>query len=399
MKVLMFGWEFPPHHNGGLGVACYGLTKALSENGVEVLFVLPKKLDIEHSFLKILYANIPSAKIIQINSNLVPYITSDEYKKSSGKYSNSLIEEVKTYAAEVNKIIQDEDFDIIHSHDWLTFLPGIVAQEFSQKPFVTHVHATEFERCAGLGKDYQVAHLEEQGVTNADQVITVSNTTKNILQREYDLAADKIEVVYNGIDFSPTDIPADIDETIAFFKNQGKKVIIYLGRFTLAKCPDNVIRTFKKVTEVNPDTILLMVGDGEMKHQLIDLASCLGISDKVLFTGWVKDDHTKFKLYKSADVFVMPSVYEPFGLVSLEALMNDTPIIISKQSGVSEVVSHALKVDFWDINDMANKIVSVLNHKSLFENLTVNGKSELTRLTWDRAAKSCIGIYEKLLHF
>lgn len=397
MKVLMFGWEFPPFHNGGLGVACLGLTKTLTDNGIEVLFVLPKKMNLYSPFVKFLFAN-SDTKIIEINANLTPYISTKEYKVNRKQsYGRSLIDEVKRYAKEVNKIIQNEDFDIIHSHDWLTFLPGIIAKESSNKPFVTHVHATEFERCAGMGKNLEVSSFEYDGVCAADKVIAVSHKTKDILAKEYNLDLSKIEVVHNGVDFNESLIPKETSETLEKFKKLGKKIILYVGRFTLAKAPDNVIRTFKKVLEKNSNTILVMVGEGEMKPDLLNLASSLGISDKVLFTGWVKEDNQKYKIYKSADVFVMPSIYEPFGLVSLESLMNDTPVIISKQSGVSEVLNHALKVDFWDINEMANKIVSVLNHKSLFENLSINGKSELAGITWDKAAKKCINIYEQLI--
>lgn len=397
----MFGWEFPPHNSGGLGVACYGLARALANQNVEIIFVLPKKLDIRADFLRLVFAGLPNVDVKGVNSLLYPYITSASYLKHArdcfqGIYGASLLEEVARYARLAAEIAKTETFDIIHAHDWLSFGAGVEAKKVSGKPLVVHFHATEFDRSGGNNVNPDVYEIEREGIENADKVIAVSSFTKNLLSEKYFADSNKVEVVHNGVEANTLYDSGSDKNNLKSLKKAGYKIVLYLGRITLQKGPDYFVKMAKKVLEYYPKVIFVVVGSGDMERQMIEETAWLGISDKFIFTGWLKD-HEKGKVYEAADLVVMPSVSEPFGIVPLESLLKGTPVLVSKQSGVSEVLSHALKTDFWDVDDMADKVLGVLNHKSLHDTLRDNGQLEARQCTWDKAAKKVIDIYNVLV--
>lgn len=397
IKVLMFGWEFPPFNSGGLGVACYGITRELAKQGVEIIFVLPKRFDVKVDFLRFRFASDITVKLYEVDSALYEYVTSCSYKdgllKLHGKnYSGTLLEEVKRYALQAKKIAQSEEVDIVHAHDWLTFPAGILAAETKLVPLVVHVHSTEFDRTGGNGLNQNVYEIEREGVECANKVIAVSGLTKNMLMSHYGVPDEKVAVIYNGVDASSQDTKS---EDISFLKRDNK-VVLFVGRLTLQKGCDYFLQAASKVLKARDDVIFVVSGSGDMRQRLIEDTISLGISDKVIFTGFLRGEELE-KVFRMADLFVMPSVSEPFGIASLEALINGTPIIISKQSGVSEVIRHALKVDFWDTQEMANKIIATLAHPSLHRTLRENGQIEAKGLTWSNTAEKIKNIYEDLL--
>ncbi len=401
-KVLMFGWELPPQNSGGLGVACLGLAKSLTKKGIEVTFVLPRK-NKENGFFRVIPANISyKYKAIEIDSPLSPYLTPEKYRnefleieKGEDIYGKTLFEEVRRYSQCAKKIAKVENFDIIHAHDWLSFGAGIAAKEVSGKPLVSHVHATEFDR-SGEGRiNESVYQKEREGMKKADRVVSVSNFTKNIINRHYGIPERNIEVVHNGMDDSEWKI-FQKKELLKAFKSYGYNVIVFTGRITIQKGPDYFLKMARKVLDYNKKVIFVISGSGDMERQILRQAAALGISDKVLFTGFIRGEKL-YNLYREADIFVMPSVSEPFGLTPLESLTNGTPVLVSHQSGVSEVLRHALKVDFWDTDEMASKILTALNNKCILNCLTENGKKEMKNITWDSAAEKCVNVYKLLL--
>lgn len=400
MRVLMLGWEFPPHHSGGLGVACLGLSQALVEKGVEVIFVLPKKVDVNHDAIKFIFANVPNIKIRGVDTALTPYITGGEYKlqrkfMDNDLYGSTLFEEMYRYAELVRDIAEEETFDVIHAHDWLSYLAGIEAKKVSGKPLILHVHATSFDQ-AGRGRvDERLYSLEKYCMEQADSVITVSQFTKDTVTNNLGINPNKVRVVHNGVDIISSN--NSNPNNCFVLKSSGKKIVLLHGRITIQKGPDYFIRAAKRVLEYDPNVLFVVSGTGDMEYQVIALASELGISENVIFAGALWGEERDC-IYQAADLYVMPSVSEPFGIVPLEALLKgDTPVLISKQSGVSEVLKNALKVDFWDIEEMANKIIAVLHHEPLARQLTEYGKNEARGITWAKAADKCIEIYNDLL--
>jgi glycosyltransferase involved in cell wall biosynthesis len=402
-KVLMFGWEFPPHNSGGLGVACFGLTRALARQGADVLFVLPRNVGIDNEHIRFLYADLPETVTTRsIETLMLPYMTSRQYERYAQKYGtlhygNDLYAEVHRYAAAAEEIVKKENYDVIHAHDWLSFPAGMRAKKLSGKPLVAHIHATEFDRGGGLGIDSRVYEIEKQGMQQADKVVTVSQHTKNIVVSKYKISEEKVAVVHNGIDddYFKFDSKGDVESQLHSLKRDGYQIVLYVGRFTVQKGIDQFIKAAKIVSQYRSDVLFILAGTGELREQLIRQSASLGISDKVLFSGFLRG---KFLVdaYKNADLVVMPSVSEPFGLIPLEAMLCGTPALISKQSGVAEAVTHVLKTDFWDINDMANKIIASLEHQSLKECLRQNGYSDIKRLNWRSAAQKCLSLYQGL---
>ncbi len=404
-RVLMFGWEFPPFNSGGLGVACLGLTKALSALGVEVIFVMPKKVDISAPWTRLVFAeHVPSMTVHQFNSSLTPYITSKSYgyRALNGNteysiYGSDLLSEVARYAAFGAQIAQKEHFDVIYAHDWLSFGAGVSAKRVSGKPLIAHVHATEFDRSGGSDANADVYAIERSGMHMADTVIAVSEYTKKIIVDRYGVPEEKVRVVYNGIDEETAPKAVGNLPLLRSMKRAGRRVVLFLGRITLQKGPDYFIRAAARVLEKDPDVIFVLSGAGDMEGEMMDLAARLHIADKIFFTGFLGGTE-RDEVYAAADLFVMPSVSEPFGIAPLEAMKAGTPVLISKQSGISEVVKHALKVDFWDIDEMANKILSVVRHVGLRNTLSENAKYEVANLTWADAARKVDTLMHELVH-
>jgi glycosyltransferase involved in cell wall biosynthesis len=401
MKVLMLGWEFPPVYSGGLGTACYGLTKGLSHHNVQVTFVMPTGPgNIQGEYVKLLVADKllkDNIKIKQIESLLVPYLTSKAYEadyallmKKDGAagvlYGRNMFDEVYRYSERVKMVAMVEDFDIIHAHDWMTYQAGIKAKNISGKPLVLHIHATEFDRTGGNNLNQYVYDVERQGFHEADRILAVSNYTKNMVVRHYGIPPEKVTVVHNAVEFK---------EQPDYHIDKQEKLVLFLGRITLQKGPDYFIDAAKKVLDEDPSIKFMFVGSGDMELRMIEKAAQMGISKNVLFAGFLTGDDVN-KVYHMADVYVMPSVSEPFGITPLEAMKSGTPVIISKQSGVSEVINHVLKVDFWDVDDIASKILAVIHYRTLNNELKHHGSIEVKKFNWDVPAEKCLRVYEEL---
>lgn len=400
MRLLMFGWEFPPHHSGGLGVACEGLTHALAARGIEITFVMPKKLDVGASWARFLFADT-NVGVRAVNSILKPYVTGKTYSRAvhdSGIYGSSLLEEVMRYALLGGELAREEEFDVIYAHDWLSFGAGMEAKRVSGKPLIVHVHATEFDRCGGPScVNPDVFEIEKEGMEFADRVIAVSQYTKDIIIRYYGIPAWKIQVVHNGIDDTTSPRGAADRLRLKNLKAAGYSIVLFLGRITLQKGPDYFLRAAKSVLMRDPKIVFLLSGSGDMERQMMDMAASLGISDRVLFTGFLSGPD-RHEVYAAADLFIMPSVSEPFGITALEAMKLGTPVLVSKQSGVAEAIHHALKADFWDVDEMTNKILGVIHHQALKQTLSENGKQEVSHITWEEAAGKVENVLQETLH-
>src|SRR3989344_4528008 len=335
VRILMFGWEFPPHNSGGLGTACFGLTRALARDGATITFVLPKKVKAGADWLRMCFADLPEVIGRGIAANLYPYITSESYARERKGlpfvYGLNLIEEVRRYGALAGEIAALESFDIIHAHDWLSFPAGIAAKRVSGKPLVVHVHATEFDRTGGNGVNEEVYGIEHAGMSAADAVVAVSQWTKNMIVRHYGIAPQKVTVIHNGIEASDY---RPLPNRLVALKQAGEKIVLFVGRITLQKGPDYFVRAAKRVLEVEPKVYFIIAGSGDMEGQTLREAAALGIADRVIFTGFLRGPELD-ALYQSADLYVLPSVSEPFGITPLESLVNGTPVIISYQSGVA----------------------------------------------------------------
>ncbi len=396
----MFGWEFPPYNSGGLGVACFGLTRALSARGFDVAFVMPKRLDVSSPFARMVFADSSDVQVRAVDSALSPYMTSARYQRERGTggiYGPDLFAEVERYRAMGAAIAREETFDLIYAHDWLSFGPAVEAKRVSGKPLVVHMHATEYDRCGGrAGMNPHVFGVEKWGMDAADSIVAISEYTKQIIVREYGIPENKVRVVHNGIDEATTPAGSGWKRT-RMLKDAGYKLVLFLGRLTLQKGPDHLLRAAKRVVERNPKVMFVISGSGDMEDATMQLAARLGIAGNVLFTGFLTGED-RHEVYTAADLFVMPSVSEPFGLAALEAMKVGTPVLLSKQSGVAEVVKNALKVDFWDIDEMANKILSVVGYPGLSETLIEHARTEADRLTWADAASKVDGIIRELVH-
>ncbi len=399
-SVLMFGWEFPPFNSGGLGVACEGLTKALSASGVDLTFVLPFKIPTSVPWCKFVFANESAIfkSEAQIKTLFAGYQSHSDifYTDKYGlpkNISGNLVERVRAYALGAPAIAKTVEHSVIHAHDWLTYPAGIAAKEVSGKPLVAHVHATEFDRSGGDSVNEEVYRVELEGFKKADRVVTVSGRTRQKVIEKYGISPDKVKVVYNGIEFNNNQ--STIEHNLHRLKQAGASIVLYVGRITLQKGPDYFVDMAKRVLSYEPNTFFVVSGSGDMEGDMIRRVASSGLSDKFIFCGFLRGDELA-RVYKAADIFVMPSVSEPFGLVPLEAMISEVPVLISKESGVSEILSTALKSHFWDIDDMADKVVSVLHHKKLKNHLGVHGREEVKTIHWKKAADSLISVYNSL---
>ncbi len=407
----MFGWEYPPHHSGGLGVACKGMAHALIDNDVHVCFVLPKTVALKDEKVSITFADKKAAfqtttTHLEILARELqnPYISSIEYEKrlkifiqAGGKIiPRTLLQQVDYYGALVKTLSRDdlENCDVIHAHDWLCFKAGIAAKELTHKPLIAHIHATEFDRGGGTGVNQQVYDREREGMHLADHIIAVSELTKNTIVNHYGIDPQKVTVIHNGNTPASPQV-SDRFSTLMHLKHDGKKIVLFAGRITIQKGVDYFVKAAKKVLDYEKGVYFIVAGSGDMEQQIINLTATLGINHHFLFTGYYTVDE-QASLFTLADLVVMPSVSEPFGIIPLESMSNGTPVIVSKQSGVAEVITHALKVDFWDTDEMANKILAVIHHKVLRETLRNEGYHQVKGITWDKAAKKMKALYQSL---
>lgn len=502
MRVLMLGWEFPPHISGGLGTACFGLTQGLSHHGVDVLFVVPRaRGDEDQRFVQVIGANqvpifeivqeqrreqrqagtrraklarskkaraqqktsqpqpgdpadadawertIESLEILEIDSLLSPYMSEATYlerhKKEterveaksvassqaqaavedlkrllapyrevaggiasaaletaeslvsrgtlefSGFYGPDLMSEVARFALAVGHIARKEKFDVIHAHDWMTVPAGLVAARIAQKPLVVHVHASEYDR-SGEHVNTRVRDIEQLGLDGADRIVCVSHYTKNIVRTRYRVDPAKLRVVHNAVTHRQQVEILHVDNPIP------EPIVLFLGRVTFQKGPDYFLEAAARVVKTDPHVKFVMSGSGDMLPVMIERAARLGLARHMHFTGFLKGADVE-RMYAMADIYVMPSVSEPFGISPLEAMALDTPVIMSRQSGVSEILRNALKVDFWDVDDMANKILALLRYSALREQLVEEGRGEIQNIRWDVPAGLVRDIYRELV--
>ncbi|MDB5161287.1 MAG: putative Glycosyl transferase, group 1 family [Candidatus Saccharibacteria bacterium] len=394
MRVLMLGWELPPNNSGGLGVACLQLSRAMAAAGADIDFILPYPHEPKYDFMRVTSAHRAGSSIV----NRVNAYDSFRYILEDGSYIDLGIHDQQTaYALMVGKLVEQMEFDVIHAHDWLTFRAALLAREKSGVPLILHVHSIERDRAGGNPGNPLVREIEATSMLLADHVIAVSQRTKDLIIEDYAIPADRIEVIHNSTDV--WDVEAlDTDNAygyLADMKACGWKVIVNVGRLTVQKGLPHLVRAAAEVVKREPKTIFLLVGDGEQRDELIELAAELGISKNVVFTGFQRGKRWR-DAYSVADLFVMPSVSEPFGLTPFEATAYGTPSLISKQSGVSEVFRSCLKVDFWDEHEMANQIVGVIRNQSLAAELHANAWQEYQKLSWSKAADK---IMDRYRHF
>ena len=424
----MFGWEFPPHIAGGLGTACEGIVKGLAHNGVQTLFVMPSASgDEDQSSTTIINASdvavdtvtetteefLDKVKFIHIDSDMVPYVGVEEFEslvgkerkrqiksfriqygqkyKFSGKYGSNLLEEVARYAMVAGTIAMQRkgEFDVIHAHDWMTYPAGIAAKQVTGKPLVIHVHATSFDRGTDENVDSRVYAIEKQGMEEADRIITVSDLTRNTVINRYGIDPAKVVTVHNAVDFSGR-------ENLNLERGVRDKVVTFLGRITFQKGPEYFIEAAAKVLKRTKNVRFVMAGSGDLMNRSIRYVARLGISDRFHFTGFLRGDDVP-RMFALSDVYIMPSVSEPFGISPLEAMRSNVPSIISRQSGASEVLKYAFKVDFWDVDAMADDIYALLNYPALAEFASAQGFHEVNELKWNDAAAKMKAIYESLI--
>lgn len=407
MQILMFGWEFPPTISGGLGTACYGMTKALVERGHRVTFVVPSlpgpgrpshvallaAADFFAGPEKAFQAGIT---VNPVDSPLRPYMAEADYEMfregsllaSPGHYGPNLFDEVRRYGEAAGLIARRAPFDVIHAHEWLSVPAALHARRESGRPFVFHVHALEFDRSGG-SVNPGIFEVERQGLAEADHVIAVSHFTKSMIVERYGIDADKVTVVHNAVSRGEAAVAYGV------VKAQGEKIVLFLGRITHQKGPVYFVEAAAKVLSVLPEVTFVMAGSGDLMPKMVERVAELGMGSRFLFTGFLRGGEVE-RMYAASDLYVMPSVSEPFGIAPLEAMLYDVPVIISRQSGVSEVLHHALKVDFWDVDDLAGKICAALTWDALTRELVERSRDELRTLTWGRAARQIEEVYRRV---
>lgn len=399
----MLGWELPPHNSGGLGVACYQMSKAIAQEGATIDFVLP--YDAEHPGTEYMTIHAatrlsPLHKFGMMGAYDSKYIEEHDLDAIDVDDLNTMRGVQKRYITFVERLVKKlPKPDAIHAHDWLTMEAGMRAKELTDAPLIVHVHATEFDRAGTFGAGNPIVHeIEYQGLMMADRIIAVSNITKSIIVHKYGIPADKIEVMHNAIDATTLgdyDYDRRTYRYLEVLKNEGYTVVSTLTRFTVQKGLVQLVKGFAKASEKYDKLVLLLAGDGEQRDELIELASELGVSDKVFFTGFVRGKQWR-DTYSVSDVFVMSSVSEPFGLTALEAAHHDNALIISRQSGVGEVLKHILRYDFWDTDKLADQLVGIGTSQALKRSLQENVKAEYTNISWNDVAKKCMHLYRRI---
>jgi glycogen(starch) synthase len=416
MRILMFGWEFPPLMSGGLGTACFGMTRALAALDHEITFVLPRAGGkAEPTHVRLVPASGMAApepgleepfvfqglSIRSVDSMLRPYLSKSRYPSLlsgppgsrfiaiSGDYGADLISEAVRYGRVAGAIAGEHPCDVIHAHDWMTVFAGIEARRISGRPLILHIHALEFDR-SGENINQDIYDIERFGLEVADHVIAVSHFTKNIMIERYGIDPGKVTVVHNAVTRREAGAIRRIE------KDSGWKTVLFLGRITFQKGPDYFVDAAARVLREMPEATFIMAGAGDMMTQMVERVATLGIGSRFHFTGFLQGDDVERALTMS-DLYVMPSVSEPFGISPLEAMLCDVPVIISRQSGVSEVLRHALQVDFWDVEELANKIVAVLKHPPLAAEMVKASRDELRHIRWEHSAGKILNVYETCL--
>ena len=425
MRVLMFGWEFPPYMSGGLGTACLGMTQALVDEGVKVLFVMPGlETPLDERFIRFISPDLFTTREdsnaeddyrrtitrFVVDSPLNPYQNERTYENRyrTGKtgilsslgvsgiasfvpYGSDLFSEVWRYSQAAEPIAQSEVFDVIHSHDWMTVLAAIKAREISGKPWIFHVHSLEHDR-SGEVVNQGIFEMERYGLMEADHIIAVSDYTRKMIVEYYGIPPGKISVVHNGVLGSDTPDPEGAS------KREGKeKNVLFLGRITFQKGPDYFIEAAAEVLKRLPEVTFFMAGSGDMMPGMIEKVAELGIGKHFHFTGFLRGEEVE-RVFRMSDLYVMPSVSEPFGISPLEATRYGVPVIMSRQSGVAEILHHCLLVDFWDVPDMADKMMALLCREPLARELRTRARDELSKASWKTAARKIEAVYNKVMN-
>ncbi|OVE82649.1 hypothetical protein BVY04_00380 [bacterium M21] len=444
-RVLMLGWEFPPHISGGLGTACYGLTRHMTRLGTEVLFVMPcaeAKQDYFDNFSMISADKVTvstteemlqeeihehTVECIPIDSPLSPYLSEVTYQQHLGRlqqqqegfkkpkpptvgcldftgaYGPTLLSEVRRFAVVATEVIKAHEFDVLHAHDWMTFPAAVEAKRLTGKPLICHIHATEYDR-AGLTPDTRISAIERLGLHAADLVITVSQRSKDLIVKHYEVPPEKIRVVHNAVNkdrpvsdsVCPTINRKRIQELRVQKDKSNRKTVLFLGRVTSQKGPDYFIDAAKLVLHEMDNVRFVMAGSGDLLPRMVERVAAEHLQDRFHFTGFLRGEEVE-QIYAMSDVYVMPSVSEPFGITPFEAMAYEVPIIVSCQSGITEVLTHAIKVDFWDVHQLAESILEILQDPDLAKRLALAGAAELEKISWDVAAVSVLKTYEELL--
>ena len=416
MKALMFGWEFPPHILGGLGTASYGLTRGMScQQDMDITFVIPRPWgDEDQSFLKIIGAN--SVPVVwrnvdwdYVNSRVAGRMSPDFYYhlrngikydftrigtddlgciNFSGRYPDNLMEEISNYEAVASVLAHSLDFDIIHSHDWLTYPAGIFAKRITGKPLVIHVHATDYDRSRG-NVNPAVYRIEKEGMDFADHIITVSNLTRQTVIEKYHISLDKVSTVHNAVD--PLTFVDELHKT-----ERKDRIVTFLGRITMQKGPEYFVEVAEKVLQTTSGVRFVMAGSGDMMNKMVRLVAKKGIADRFYFTGFLKGREV-YEMLANSDVYMMPSVSEPFGISPLEAMQCSVPSIISYQSGCAEILNHVAKTDYWDIDAMADYVHAIVKYPAMYKALRINGKEEVDNIKWEDGGNKVRAIYDRLV--
>ena len=440
MNILMLGWEYPPHIAGGLGIACEGLTKGLARPGTQITFIVPHlygeevapHMNILDSRTRTgdLLSVIPHelgqeneiVRLFGIEAFLKPYWTEEEYSTSSIRYSETslieggnaevsasstktkplvpahephygldIYEEVSSFTQNVVHNFSHLDCDVIHAHDWMTYPAGVALSKVLGKPLVVHVHSLEYDR-SGSNVNHRIHAIEHLGIASADAVIAVSHYTKNIVHQEHNIPTEKIYAVHNGI------YP---EQAVEYYKSKQKydaaHIVLFLGRVTFQKGPEYFVKAAAKVIHHVPDVLFIMAGSGDMLDRIRALTEELQISTHFHFPGFLRGREVE-KVFSVADLYVMPSVSEPFGLSALEAINFNVPTLISRQSGVAEVVSNSLKFDFWDVDRLADLIITCLIHEEMRLDMIEMARKELDQLRWDASARKTMNVYETVVN-
>lgn len=415
MRILMFGWEFPPRMSGGLGTACYGMTAALAGLGHRITFVLPRDGDAGAApFLDLVSTAgiaVPDTDrddgmetllrrlmLRPLPSLLHPYLDAGHYHtlylseqkrfpETAGLYGPDLITEAIRYGRAGGVLARTATFDVIHAHDWMTVPAALLARRISGRPLILHIHSLEYDRSGENGNE-EIFAIEREGMEKADRIIAVSHRTKRMIAARYGIPPEKISVVYNAVS------KMEARQAYRTERQGGRKMVLFLGRITFQKGPDYFVEAAARVLHVLPDVTFVMAGAGDMMGRMIERVAELGIGDRFHFTGFLQGEEIE-RIFSLSDLYVMPSVSEPFGISPLEAMSYDVPVILSRQSGVSELLRHALKVDFWDVREMAAKIIAVLQHPVLADKLAEKAREELRKIRWETAAEKIAAIYRE----
>ena len=414
MKALMFGWEFPPHILGGLGTASYGLTRGMWQCGnMDITFVIPKPWgDEDRTFAHIVGASqVPVAwrdvSRDYVEQRIGKVMSPDLYFallhvahtcnlncsyciEFSGRYPDNLLEEINNYSIMAGVVARTIETDIIHAHDWLCYPAGIHAKQVTGKPLVVHVHATDYDRSRG-NVNPTVYNIERDGFAHADHIITVSNLTRQTVIEKYGVDPAKVTTVHNAV------VPLSQELLDVQVEKPKEKIVTFLGRITMQKGPEYFVEAAAKVLKNNPNVRFVMAGSGDMMDKMITLAAERDIADRFHFPGFQKGKQV-YEMLKASDVYIMPSVSEPFGISPLEAMQMGVPSIISKQSGCAEILDNVIKTDYWDIDAMADAINAIISYPALYNQMREDGLAEVAQITWDKAGQKVIDIYNKVLN-